>query len=227
MRILVIEDSVKINHMLTTFLKQLGYQVFQAYSGEEGVELFAKYSFDLVLTDLMLPNMQGEDLIRWIKRQSNCYIIAISAKSTLEDRLDVLHLGADDFIIKPFSIEEVLAKCQNIEKRVIAEEERVVSFNQGLFCIYPKQRKVMVGQQEVNLTKHEFNILWQLAKHRNSIHSREQLLDSCFEEPDAFDRVIDVHIKNIRKKLNVSPQMNGWIKTEYGVGYQFIGTFDD
>lgn len=227
MRILIVEDSVKINRLLALFANQDGHHVVQAFSAEEAIELMKDNPFDIMLTDLMLPQMQGEQLIEIARSYSDIYIIAISAKSNIEDRLEVLGQGADDYITKPFSVEEVMLKLKNLEKRIQNQKPLVQSYFKGELLIYPMKRVVENHHEIVNLTSHEFDILLYLSQHPNRVFTRDEILESCLEASDAFDRVIDVHIKNIRQKINKIHKLPEYIKTHYGTGYQFIGEIDD
>jgi len=227
MRILIVEDHPKIRNLLALFAGQDGHQAETAESAESALERIATQTFEVILTDLMLPDMQGEDLIRKIREVSDVYIMVISAKIDLKDRLDALSLGADDYVTKPFSVEEVMAKLKNLGHRLQNERPLRRSYNHGRLEILPLQREVRAEGEAVVLTPHEFDLLWHLANHRKRIFSREELLEFCFGDSEAFDRVIDVHVKNIRKKINDDPTTPRYIKTHYGVGYQFVGDPDD
>ncbi|MFA5007473.1 MAG: response regulator transcription factor [Candidatus Izemoplasmatales bacterium] len=227
MRLLIVEDHRKINDLLARFARQDGHETVQAFSAEEAFAALASKTFDAVVTDLMLPDLQGEDLIRSIRAQSDLYIMVVSAKIDVRDRIDVLSLGADDYLTKPFSVNEVMVKLKNVEKRVVTRSPVIRSYHGGELRIVPLQRQVLLLGDPVDLTAHEYDVLWALASRPKRILSRDQIIDLCFADSEAFDRVIDAHIKNIRKKLGDSATEPRYLKTHYGVGYQFVGKADD
>jgi DNA-binding response OmpR family regulator len=227
MKILIVEDHIKINYLLARFARDEKHDVKQTYTAEEAFEALNQENFDLIITDLMLPKLQGEDLIKKIRAISDIYIMVISAKTDINDKLDVLTLGADDYITKPFSVNEVMIKLKHIEKRISSNQPMILSFYQGLLKIYPLKRDVYLNSEIVQLTKNEFDVLWFLVTHPYQIFSRDQLLNQLFSDSDAYERVIDVYIKNIRKKLNSEKHQLELIKTHYGIGYQFVGEVDE
>jgi len=227
LRILIIEDNQKINKLLTLFARQDGHFVMQALSGESGLDLMKQHQFDAIITDLMLPHIQGEELIQTIRAISDVYIIVISAKIDIKDRLDVLTLGADDYITKPFTVEEVMLKLKHIEKRMMSIHPTVHSYNQGNLVIHPILRDVYLNKVKISFTKYEYDVLWHLCSNKERIYSRDDLIEILFSDSDAYDRVIDAYIKNIRKKLDDSANQPKYIKTHYGLGYQFVGETDD
>ncbi|MDT8337154.1 MAG: response regulator transcription factor [Candidatus Izemoplasmatales bacterium] len=227
MKILIVEDHLKINELLAKFAKGEKHHVFQAYTAEQGLAALALNQFDLVITDLMLPHLQGEDLIKRIRKESDIYIIVISAKTEMDDKIDVLKLGADDYLTKPFSVKEVMVKLKNIEKRIEKIIPTYFSYYHNELIIYPEKREVLFNKKNVKLTNYEFEVLMLLVSRPQYIFSRAQIIDQLFSESEAYDRVIDVYIKNIRKALNDDVFKPRYIKTHYGVGYQFVGEKDD
>lgn len=227
MKILIVEDHLKINELLAKFAKSEKHQVFQAYTAEQGLVALKSNNFDLVITDLMLPNLQGEDLIKRIRKESDIYIIVISAKTEMDDKIDVLKLGADDYLTKPFSVKEVMIKLKNIEKRIGKVNPSQFSYYNGELVIDPEIREVFYQKEKVKLTNYEFEVLMLLINHPKHIFSRAQIIEQLFSESEAYDRVIDVYIKNIRKALDEDVFKPRYIKTHYGVGYQFVGEKDD
>lgn len=224
---LIIEDNKKINDLLTLFARQDGHFVMQSFSGEHALDSMKLNKVDVVITDLMLPHIQGEDLIKKIREISDIYIIVISAKIDIKDKLDVLKLGADDYVTKPFSVEEVMLKLKHIEKRMMSNRPLVQSFYHGNLMIYPIQREVHLNNVEIKLTPYEYDVFWHLVSNKNRIYSRDDLIEILFSDSEAFDRVIDAYIKNIRKKLSDDANHSKYIKTHYGLGYQFVGESDD
>ena len=227
MRILIIEDYRKINDLVALYSRQDHHEVFQAYSAEEALEKLQVLSFDVIITDLMLPGLQGEVFIKMIREFSDVYIIVLSAKTEVKHKIDVISLGADDYLTKPFSVEELMAKLKNMGKRITTLNPTIYSFNQGDLKINPISRKVFLKDLEVDLTHHEYELLYYLSSHRNKVFSRDDIFNLLFSDSDAFDRVIDAYIKNIRKKLDDHAKNPIYIKTYYGAGYQFIGVLDD
>jgi DNA-binding response OmpR family regulator len=226
MKILIVEDHIKINYLLASFARGENHDVFQAYTAEEAFKALNQENYDLIITDLMLPKLQGEDLIKEIRKISDIYIMVISAKTDIDDKIDVLSLGADDYITKPFSVKEVMIKLSRIENRLVKQKPLLVSFYQGLLKIHPLKRQVYFDGDEVNLTKNEYDLLWFLVTHNKQVFSRDQLINQLFSNSQAYDRVIDAYIKNIRKKLSNNNHHPQIIKTHYGLGYQFVGEED-
>jgi len=226
MKTLIVEDYPKINQLLAMYARNDGHEVKQVYNGEEALAAVHHEKFDIILLDLMLPGIQGEELIKQIRKVSDVYIIVLSAKIDIKDRVDVITLGADDYMIKPFSIDEVMAKLKNVEKRLVVNHPTIYTFNHSHLKVLPLSREVFVHNQLINLTQYEYDILLHLLSHPNIVFSRDMIIEQCFSNSDAYDRVIDVFIKNIRKKIDFSSEKS-YIKTHYGIGYQFVGVKDE
>ncbi len=227
MKLLIVEDHKKINTLLAKFARQDHHEVKQTYSAEEALELMKSHDFDVIITDLMLPDLQGEDLIKTVRKVSDVYIMVISAKTQIEEKIDSLLLGADDFLTKPFSVEEVLIKLRNLAKRMEKERPILYSFYDGELKLSILDRRVSLHDNPLDFTAYEFDVLYYLISHPNRIFSRDDLIMSLFSDSDAYDRVIDAYIKNIRKKLKDDPKKPRYIKTIFRQGYQFIGELDD
>lgn len=225
MKLLIVEDYPKINHLLATYARKHEHEVVQVYDGEQALNAIQSQKFDVIVLDLMLPDIQGEDLIRHIRRFSDVYIIVVSAKIDVENRIDVITIGADDYITKPFSIDEVMAKLKNVEKRLLIRHPTIFSFNQSHLQVIPSRREVLVNHQVISLTPYEYDLLYHLLSNPNMVFSRDMIIEQCYRDSEAYDRVIDVFVKNIRRKIDPSPY-HSYIKTHYGVGYQFIGVPD-
>lgn len=226
MKTLIVEDYPKINQLLAMYARNDGHEVKQVYNGEEALAAVHHEKFDIILLDLMLPGIQGEELIKQIRKVSDVYIVVLSAKIDIKDRVDVITLGADDYMIKPFSIEEVMAKLKNVEKRLVVNHPTIYTFNHSHLKVLPLSGEVFVHNQLINLTQYEYDILLHLLSHPNIVFSRDMIIEQCFSNSDAYDRVIDVFIKNIRKKIDFSSEKS-YIKTHYGIGYQFVGVKDE
>lgn len=220
--ILVVEDDQDINRLLCRILTDGGYDVRPAFSGSEAVLWAEQYDYDLVLLDLMLPGITGEEFIARMRKKRTMPIIVLSAKAGLEDRVNVLRLGADDFIPKPFDNAEVLA-------RVEAQLRRYKQFSapgggQVLRCgdleLDREAIRVTAGGREVTLTAREFEILALLMSHPRKVFTREQLYESAWGgEYMGDDNTVNVHISNLRSKLSkVSDQE--YIKTVWGIGFK-------
>ncbi|MDO9629289.1 MAG: response regulator transcription factor [Acholeplasmataceae bacterium] len=227
MKILVIEDHKKINDLIALYSRQDHHEVFQAFSAEEAISIASNQAFDVLITDLMLPGLQGEELIKQMRLISDVYIIVLSAKSEIKHKIDVISLGADDYLTKPFSVEELMAKLKNLEKRLKIHTPVIYSFNQGELKINREGRQIFYNDVEIEFTRNEYELLLYLSIHKNRVFSRDEIFNLLFKDSDAFDRVIDAYVKNIRKKLYDHPQHPKYIKTFYGTGYQFIGVSDD
>ena len=220
--ILVVEDDQDINRLLCRILTDGGYDVRPAFSGSEAVLWAEQYDYDLVLLDLMLPGLTGEEFIARMRRRKTMPIIVLSAKAGLEDRVNVLRLGADDFIPKPFDNDEVLA-------RVEAQLRRYKQFSapgggQVLRCgdleLDREAIRVTAGGREVALTAREFEILSLLMSHPRKVFTREQLYESAWGgEYMGDDNTVNVHISNLRAKLAKASDRE-YIKTVWGIGFK-------
>lgn len=226
MRILIVEDYPKIGSMIALAAMQDGHLAERAESAEEALERLKVRHFDCIVLDLMLPKMQGEELIRRIRRYSDVYIVVLSAKIETKDKLGALTLGADDYMTKPFSLEELLAKLKNLEKRLVVKKPVRRSFRQGDLVVFPMTREAYKNEQPLSLTRTEFDILDHLTYHPNVIFTRDALMEQCMYDSEAYDRVVDVFIKNLRKKIDDPDPSESYIRTIYGIGYQFVGDAD-
>ncbi|OON93010.1 MAG: DNA-binding response regulator [Candidatus Epulonipiscioides saccharophilum] len=223
MNILIIEDEKRVADIVAKYLENEKYKVFISYTGEDGLEVFLKEQIDVVLLDLMLPGMQGEEICKKIREVSNVYIFMISAKGTLDNKVGGFVLGADEYLVKPISPREIVARVNALKTRKDRENnEEVCIFDKGNLKIYPETRMVTAYGNEVVLTPNEFDILYHLAQSPGRVFSREQLINAVMGiDFDGFDRTIDVHIKNIRKKIEQDTKNPKFIKTVTGIGYKF------
>ncbi len=224
--ILIVEDNERINNMLSSRCKSEGYNVFQTFTAEDGLNIFNGNNIDIVLTDLMLPNMQGEELVKKIREVSDCFIIMTTAKTQLEDKLNGLNLGADDYLVKPFSFDELLLKMKRYIMRNKVIKSDIMSFNNNDLVFSYDNNILEVNSNKIELTSREYLVLKVLIDNINKVLTREQILDKLSTvEDDVYDRVIDVYIKNIRKKIRMYSNFD-YIKTVYGLGYRFDGEAD-
>ncbi|RJR52969.1 MAG: DNA-binding response regulator [Desulfobacteraceae bacterium] len=225
-KILVIEDEEKISKIVKSYLEQEGFSVSVAPNGGKALEMIEK-GYALVILDLMLPDMEGEAVCTSIRHSSDVPIIILTAKSSEEERVRGLGLGADDYVVKPFSPRELVARVKAHLRRSRKNDEQVLSFNSGLLRIDIPSMEVRKENETVTLTKTEFNILLHLARRPRTVISRLQIINKVMGyEFEGYDRVIDAHIKNIRRKIETNPQEPMFITTIYGVGYKFIGEPD-
>ena len=222
-KILVIDDDSNICELLRMYLEKEGYEVRTASDGSEGIAVFRMYEPDLVLLDVMMPKKDGLVVCREIRRESNVPIIMLTAKAEEFDKLLGLELGADDYITKPFSPREVLARVKTVLRRMreIHEETRGTLLNVGNLLIDMGAFSVKLNGQPVACTPKEIEILWTLASNPGMVFSREHLLQSIWGYDFLGDtRAVDSHIKRIRAKL--CKEENPWdIRTVWGVGYRF------
>ena len=186
-----------------------------------------KNRFDLVILDLKLPDIEGETICKSIREISDMPVIMLTAKSAEDDRVKGLCIGADDYVIKPFSVRELVARVQAHLRRSKKDAKKELVFNKGALVIDILAQEAKKNGTVVSLTGTEFRILLSLAERPNIIFSRLQLINIVQGfDFEGFDRVVDVHVKNIRHKIEDNPQTPSFIKTVYGMGYKFIGEPD-
>ncbi|PKK40229.1 Phosphate regulon transcriptional regulatory protein PhoB (SphR) [Clostridiaceae bacterium JG1575] len=225
-KILLIEDEESVLDVLSAYLTGAGFDVETASRGRRGLELFDAEPFDLVILDLMLPDIPGEEICEHIRKTSAAYVYMLTAKSSLEDRIQGLELGADEYLVKPFSPKELLARVQNLFKRINVAQQNpsALSFDSGALVIEPDRREVRVHDELISLTPVEFDILLTLAQNKGNVMSREQLIEKVLGvEFEGVDRTIDVHIKNIRKKIEDDTKNPRYVLTSFKQGYKFGG----
>lgn len=217
--ILVVEDDPDINQLLCRIVSDAGYDCRPAFSGTEAALLAEQYSYDLILLDLMLPGLTGEEFITRLRKGKTMPVIVLSAKAGLEDRVNVLKLGADDFIPKPFDNTEVLARIEaqlrRYKKFSGAEAGEVLTW--GDLVLDRESVTVTAAGQEVSLTAREFEILALLMSHPKKVFTREQIYQQVWgEEYMGDDNTVNVHISNLRSKLGETE----YIKTVWGIGFK-------
>ena len=221
--ILVVEDDPDINRLLCRILTDGGYDVRPAFSGSEAVLWAEQYEYDLVLLDLMLPGLTGEEFIAQMRRKKTMPILVLSAKAGLEDRVNVLRLGADDFIPKPFDNAEVLARVEAQLRRYrqfSAPAEAGEVLRLGDLVLDREAVRVTVGGKDVALTAREFEILALLLSHPKKVYTREQLYENVWGgEYIGDDNTVNVHISNLRSKLGKVSDRE-YIKTVWGIGFK-------
>ncbi len=219
-KILIIDDEPSILNLVSAYLRPEGFEVYTAADGPSGLKAARAYKPDLIVLDLMLPGMDGLEVLNRLRRESNVYVILLTARTEETDKIVGLSIGADDYVTKPFSPRELVARIKAALRRMqlISQEEREGILNFRHVQIDLDARRVFVEGQEVELTATEFAILKALAQNAGRVMTRERLLEKIWETDYYGDaRVIDVHIGHIRQKLG-RPE---WIATVRGVGYRF------
>lgn len=218
-KILIVDDEKAIIETLKAYLEKEQFEVIVAYDGEEALSVFEREQPSLVLLDLMLPKKTGEEVCSTIRKQSNVPILLLSAKISEESKLNGFQLGADDYVIKPFSPKEVIARIHSIFKRVEEKPTNIVSFLNDLTIDFDGYT-VLKGNQSITLTATEFKLLTAFVQHPNYTYTREELLTIAFQDVyTGFDRTIDSHIKNLRAKIE--DDIHKYIATVRGFGYKF------
>ena len=222
-KILVIEDEPDINRLLAKILNNADYHVTSAYSGTEAKLLLEKESPDLILLDLMLPGISGEELLNMLRKEkySNIPAIVISAKNSLDNKVSLLKGGADDYITKPFEPEEVLARVQALLRRSGRDALADVILVHKKMKLNPSSRKVTVDNTELPLTAHEFDILLLLMQNPQKVYSRENLYELVWHGGYyGENNTVNVHVSNIRKKIKEILPEEEYIQTVYGIGFK-------
>lgn len=220
MHILIVEDDVNINDLLSEALTKEGYQCQQAFSGTEARMLLEQNSYSLVLLDLMLPGITGEEVLAGIRRKGNLPVIVLTAKDDLDEKIQLLTGGADDYITKPFEIKEVIARVQ-IQLRHAGQEPDTEYLSYRKMTLDKTTHQVCIdGRPLDKITKQEFAILELFLKHPKQVFSKEDIFEYAWEEAYMGEtKTLDVHISNIRKKIKAITQED-YIETIWGIGYR-------
>lgn len=225
--ILVVDDEPKIVEVVEAYLKKEGFNVLTAEDGEKALKLFKNELIHLVVLDLMLPKISGEEICNRIRATSDVPIIMLTAKSEEDDKIEGLAIGADDYLTKPFSARELVGRVKALIRRSYRDSSPLADyliFNNGDLEVDINKMKVKKDGEYVNLTTNEFKILVALLTNPGQIFSREQLVERAFGlDYEGFDRTIDSHIKNIRQKIEDNHKEPKYIITVYGMGYKFVG----
>lgn len=223
--VLVVEDESSIAEVVSLYLKRAGFGVQVVTDGKQAMSAFQRQQPDFVILDLMLPEVDGLTLTRWLRDRSNVPIIMLTARRSEADRIAGLEMGADDYVVKPFSPQELVSRVRAVMRRLgreqaDAESERALSFD-GL-SIDPLSRAVKVGGSEIELTAKEFDMLHLLARHPRQVFTREQLLDRVWGGAQFIDPgTVTVHVRRLREKLELDPSHPTRLITVWGVGYKF------
>ncbi|MCX7773066.1 MAG: response regulator transcription factor [Clostridia bacterium] len=226
-RVLVVEDEKKIAEVVVSYLKASVYAPYEASTGKEALELFAKLSPSLIILDLMLPDMTGEEICRRIRQSSPVPIIMLTAKVEEESILQGLDIGADDYVTKPFSPRQLMARVGAVLRRAgddVLPPAARLSYHNDELIIDTVSHEVKKAGAIVNLTPNEFNILMALTKYPKKVFTRDELIELALgSDFEGYDRIIDTHIKNLRQKIETDSKNPVYILTVHGVGYRFGG----
>ena len=220
--ILVVDDERKIRDLVRSYLELEGYSVLVADSGERALESASRSDPDLVVLDLGLPDLSGEEVARTLRTASNVPIIMLTAKAAEDDRVAGLRLGADDYLAKPFSPRELVARVEAVLRRANGSRGHRLSFDGGRLAIDRDAREVTLDGTVLDLTRSEFDLLHALATHAGRVFSRFELINRVQGyDYDGYERTIDQHVKNLRRKLGDDPKHPRYVLTAIGVGYKF------
>lgn len=217
-KILIIEDDMTINGLLRSIIEKNGYTADSAYNGADGLTMSLREKYSLILLDLMLPEKSGEDIIKELRKVNTTPIIVLSAKGETHNRVELLRLGADDFITKPFDIDEVLLRIQAVLRRTMQSENNEIAFRE--IVIKTDSKRALVNGEELVLTATEFTILELLIKNPTRIYSKRTLYEIVMGQAYLQeDNTMNVHISNLRKKIAKYTDKK-YIETVYGMGYR-------
>jgi DNA-binding response OmpR family regulator len=222
--VLVVEDEPSIAEVVELYLKRAGFKVKVAGDGQAALEAVEQQMPDLVVLDIMLPNIDGLEITRWLRDQGDVPIIILTARRGEADRIAGLEMGADDYVVKPFSPQELVSRVRAVLRRTMDRsedaQEKQIKFED--LTIDPQTRLVSALGEEITLTAKEFELLWLLALHPRQVFTRQQLLERVWGLSDFIDPgTVTVHVRRLREKIEVDPSKPSHIKTVWGVGYKF------
>ena len=223
-RILVVEDEPSIREVVSLYLRRAGYQVTVVGDGDAALESLSIQVPDLVVLDLMLPGVGGLEITRWLRERGDTPIIMLTARREEQDRIAGLEMGADDYVVKPFSPQELVSQVRAVLRRssgsTPGSSDRPLVY--GDLRIEPQSRLVKVAGEEKTLTAKEFDLLWTMARHPRQVFSRDQLLDLVWGLTEYIDpSTVTVHVRRLREKIEADPGDPRYIQTVWGVGYKF------
>lgn len=225
MTILVVDDEVKILDVVKAYLEKENFEVIIATDGEMALELFGRSSIHLMILDLMLPKLSGEEVCKIIRTKSDIPIIMLTAKVDEENKIEGISIGADDYLTKPFSVRELIVRVRALIRRAYRDDNPLADyfvFNNGDLEVDIRKFEVKKRGELLNLTPNEIKILITLISKPGQVFTREQLVEKSFGyDYDGFDRTIDTHVKNLRQKIEDNPKKPNYIITVYSVGYKF------
>lgn len=224
-KILIVDDDPKTVDLIQRALKKEDFETLEAYDGLEALALARGKAPDLIVLDWLLPSIGGIDLCRIMRSESTIPVIMLTAKATEEDKLLGLNLGADDYLTKPFSLRELVARIRMVLRRTYPSAERPAMLHAGELVIDLQAHEVWLSQAQVHLTPREFKLLETFVTSPGRTFSRQELVERVYGlDYDGFDRTIDFHLANLRKKIETDPERSPLIQTIHGVGYKFRRT---
>lgn len=225
--ILIVDDEEKILEVIESLFLRAGYNVFKALNGKDAQSIFEKENIDLVILDLMLPDISGIEICKEIRKKSRLPIIMLTAKAEEEDVIKGFNIGADDYLVKPFSLAELNVRVMALLRRTEKEIKPLFlknSYNDGDLVIDFEKDIILKNMIEVKLTPKERNILYLLIKYPGKIFTRDELIEIAMgDEFSGYDRAVDSHIKNLRQKIETDPKHPQYVITIHGIGYRFGG----
>ena len=222
-QILVVEDQAEIRHVVAKYLEKEGYIVHAAKDGFEALTLFGSNTIHLVLLDIMMPGIDGFEVLNKIRQISEVPVIMLTARQSEVDRVRGFKTGVDDYVIKPFSTKELVLRIGRLIKRVYHDEEEIVYQCDNL-RLHTTSMRLFRDSEEINLTTAEYYLLHAFFRHQGQVLSREQLIELAFgHEYEGYDRNVDSYIKRIRQKIETDPAHPQMLITKYGAGYVFGG----
>ncbi|WP_221569064.1 response regulator transcription factor [Alkalihalobacillus sp. TS-13] len=225
-RILIVDDEKKIRDVISSYLHKEGYVTVEADSGNEALKVLKATPIDFLILDLMLPDRSGEEVCRTIRQEHSLPILMLTAKVKEDDKIQGLSIGADDYMVKPFSPRELIMRVKTILRRANDDQllaERI-SYNDGNLTIDQANHTVRFQGENLSLTPNEFKLLVVLAKHPGRIYTRNELIEKVLGfDFEGDTRTIDQHVKNLRYKIERNPKEPAYITTIYGIGYKFTG----
>jgi DNA-binding response OmpR family regulator len=230
MKILLVDDERRIIEVLEAYLVREGYEIHSADNGIDALKKAKTLTPDLIILDLMLPDISGEEVCRLVRKESDVPILMLTAKSAEDDRINGIVMGADDYLTKPFSPREVVVRVQAILRRVKKTEKvERLEFNRRKLIIDLIKKEVTVNGEYITLTPIEYKLLTNMAVNPGRVYSRMDLLEKIQDEGmyyEGYERSVDTHIKNLRKKIEQDSRQPDFIVTVFGMGYKFGGVLD-
>jgi DNA-binding response OmpR family regulator len=225
--ILIVDDEEKILEVIESLFLSVGYNVFKALNGKDAQSIFEKENMDLLILDLMLPDISGIEICKEIRKKSRLPIIMLTAKAEEADVIKGFNIGADDYLVKPFSLAELNVRVMALLRRTEKEIKPLFlknSYNDGDLVIDFEKDIILKNMIEVKLTPKERNILYLLIKYPGKIFTRDELIEIAMgDEFSGYDRAVDSHIKNLRQKIETDPKHPQYVITIHGIGYRFGG----
>lgn len=211
MKVLIVDDEEKITNVLVSYFEKNGDTTYVAHTGESAIQIVDEVPLDMIILDLMLSDMAGEDICQYVKLNYDIPVIILTAKISIDDKLKGFELGADDYVVKPFHPKEIIVRAE----RLLPESRKKQIIQFGQLVIHKNERQVLLNQESLQLTQHEYSILLLLVENPKKVFSREDIIKKIFGfDMDINLRVVDQHIKNIRKKIK-----DNYIQTVFGLGY--------